>query len=58
MGLPEDSAYCAGSDDFRAYTWILPPREELKSARRYYTRDQWPTQIEGNEIGVYSKYVR
>ncbi|KAF8610348.1 WD40 repeat-like protein [Ceratobasidium sp. AG-I] len=51
MGLPEDSVYCAGSDDFRAYAWVIPPREELKLARRCYARDQWPTQIEGNEIG-------
>jgi hypothetical protein len=54
MGFPEDPIYCAGSDDFRAYAWTIPPRDELKSARRYYDRARWPSEIHENRIGMYA----
>ncbi|KAG9098924.1 hypothetical protein FS749_002591 [Ceratobasidium sp. UAMH 11750] len=41
MGLPEDSIYCAGSDDFRAYAWAIPPMDQLKSTRRCCAKARW-----------------
>ncbi|KAG9127465.1 hypothetical protein FRC07_013396 [Ceratobasidium sp. 392] len=51
MGLPEDSIYCAGSDDFRAYAWTIPPSDQLASARRSYDKAQWASEILQDRTG-------
>ncbi|EPS96551.1 hypothetical protein FOMPIDRAFT_1032367 [Fomitopsis schrenkii] len=40
-GLLDDPYYCAGSDDFRAYMWKLPPLAELALRRREVSMDDW-----------------
>lgn len=51
MGLPEDSIYCAGSDDFRAYAWVVPSWDELKSKRCSYEKSKWMSGPCGDSIG-------
>lgn len=51
MGLPEDSIYCAGSDDFRVYAWTIPPKEALKQATRYSGRDLWLSETGESKMG-------
>ncbi|CAK5270523.1 unnamed protein product [Mycena citricolor] len=40
-GLNTDSLYAAGSDDFRAYIWALPPSHELTERRRVMSYRDW-----------------
>lgn len=45
-GTDEDLYFSAGSDDFGAYVWSVPPVEVLKSRRRDPWKDDamWPTE--------------
>ncbi|KAH9841355.1 WD40 repeat-like protein [Rhodofomes roseus] len=43
-GLPDDPYYCAGSDDFRAYTWKIPPTAALTQQRQEFSNDDWSTE--------------
>ncbi|KAJ7701447.1 WD40 repeat-like protein [Mycena rosella] len=40
-GLDEDTLYAAGSDDFRAYVWALPPPAELAARRTRISHADW-----------------
>ncbi|KAB5591802.1 DDB1-and CUL4-associated factor 5 [Ceratobasidium theobromae] len=54
LGLPEDSVYCAGSDDFRVYAWVIPSWETLKQAARYSEADLWLSEMQdttGSNMG-------
>lgn len=61
-GMDEDDLYGAGSDDFRAYVWKIPPlmtlqglREEI-AAHDWYTRE-WPDTVAFAEGKWESRYV-
>ncbi|KAH8104670.1 WD40-repeat-containing domain protein [Cristinia sonorae] len=40
-GLPNDSYYSAGSDDFRAYVWKIPELGELTQRREVIAYERW-----------------
>ncbi|KAJ7617516.1 WD40 repeat-like protein [Mycena polygramma] len=48
-GLDEDIMYVAGSDDFRAYVWALPPPEVLAAQRTVLSHEEW---MAGAHAGV------
>ncbi|KAK7022106.1 WD40 repeat-like protein [Favolaschia claudopus] len=48
-GLDRDTLYLAGSDDFRAYVWALPPPETLAARRKVLSYAEWRA---GEHIGV------
>ncbi|KAM6494060.1 WD40-repeat-containing domain protein [Amanita muscaria] len=41
FGLETDDLYVAGSDDFRAYVWKLPPVPELLEQRQIISEHDW-----------------
>ncbi|KAG9015677.1 hypothetical protein FRB90_004466 [Tulasnella sp. 427] len=45
--------YTAGSEDFRAYVWKIPPAEHLKDQRRGMTTGEWLSGRNGENAGVY-----
>ncbi|KAF8906176.1 WD40-repeat-containing domain protein [Mucidula mucida] len=52
LGLDSDDFYCAGSDDFCAYIWKIPPLSELSEQRKVIPSDEWCVHPEyANEIG-------
>ncbi|QRW27038.1 DDB1-and CUL4-associated factor 5 [Rhizoctonia solani] len=51
LGLPEDSVYCAGSDDFRVYAWAVPSRDTLEQNVRYCKSDQWLLETDTSCMG-------
>ncbi|KAF8710729.1 WD40 repeat-like protein, partial [Rhizoctonia solani] len=51
LGLPEDSVYCAGSDDFRVYAWAVPSRDTLERNVRYCKSDQWLLETDTSCMG-------
>lgn len=60
LGLPEDSVYCAGSDDFRVYAWVIPSWETLKQAARYSEADLWLSEMQdttGSNMGARHKHA-
>ncbi|KAJ7256817.1 WD40-repeat-containing domain protein [Mycena haematopus] len=48
-GLDTDVLYAAGSDDFRAYVWALPPPESLAAQRTVLSYAEWDA---GEHVGV------
>lgn len=40
-GLDVDTLYAAGSDDFRAYIWSLPPPAALAAQRTFISYEDW-----------------
>ncbi|KAG0703749.1 WD40 repeat-like protein [Suillus ampliporus] len=40
-GMDEDDMYGAGSDDFRAYVWKIPPLSTLQGLRKEITAHEW-----------------
>ncbi|KAF7348252.1 WD40 repeat-like protein [Mycena sanguinolenta] len=48
-GLEADAFYVAGSDDFRAYVWVLPPPESLTAQRTILSYAEWDA---GEHLGV------
>jgi WD repeat-containing protein 22 len=61
-GMDEDDMYGAGSDDFRAYVWKIPPLMDLQGLRKeitphdWYTRE-WPDTVAFAEGKWESRYV-
>lgn len=61
-GMDEDDMYGAGSDDFRAYVWKIPPLMTLQGLRKeiaaddWYTRE-WPDTVAFAEGKWESRYV-
>lgn len=61
-GMDEDDLYGAGSDDFRAYVWKIPPLMTLQGLRKeitahdWYTRE-WPDTVAFAEGKWESRYV-
>ncbi|KAJ1310019.1 hypothetical protein OPQ81_006774 [Rhizoctonia solani] len=51
LGLPEDSLYCAGSDDFRVYAWDIPSSEALKRPVHYAKSGMWVLETGTDRIG-------
>ncbi|KZT64278.1 WD40 repeat-like protein [Daedalea quercina L-15889] len=49
-GLLDEPYYCAGSDDFRAYMWKIPPSAVLTQRRREISAEDWP-RVELDTIG-------
>lgn len=45
--------YTAGSEDFRAYIWKVPPAEQLKQQRRPMTTEEWLSGRSGDTRGVF-----
>ncbi|KAG9040765.1 hypothetical protein FS837_000203 [Tulasnella sp. UAMH 9824] len=45
--------YTAGSEDFRAYIWKVPPAEQLKEQRRPMTNEEWLSGRSGETSGVF-----
>ncbi|KAG1748555.1 hypothetical protein EDB19DRAFT_1682358 [Suillus lakei] len=54
-GMDEDDMYGAGSDDFRAYVWKIPPLIKLPS-NDWYTRE-WPDTVAFAEGKWENRYV-
>ncbi|KAJ7022762.1 WD40 repeat-like protein [Mycena alexandri] len=48
-GLDTDALYVAGSDDFRAYVWALPPPARLAAQRTILSHAEWEA---GAHVGV------
>lgn len=55
LGLPEDSVYCAGSDDFRVYAWAIPSWEALKRTKGYFKSERWLSETSTGRIGAYPR---
>ncbi|CAE6423338.1 unnamed protein product [Rhizoctonia solani] len=54
LGLPEDSVYCAGSDDFKVYAWTIPSWNALERTVRYRQSDQWLSETDTSHMGFAS----
>ena len=52
--MDTDTLYAAGSDDFKAYVWKIPPLTELMEARQKIAADEWGL-TDSKRIG--DKYV-
>lgn len=52
--MDTDTLYAAGSDDFKAYVWKIPPLTELMEARQKIAADEWSL-TDSKRIG--DKYV-
>ncbi|KAF7316237.1 WD40 repeat-like protein [Mycena indigotica] len=46
-GLDQDTLYIAGSDDFHAYAWSLPPGAILDAKKTVVAKDEWDMGFEG-----------
>ncbi|KAG8959868.1 hypothetical protein FRC00_001179 [Tulasnella sp. 408] len=46
--------YTAGSEDFRAYIWKVPPAQQLKEQRRPMTTEEWLSGRSGETSGVFA----
>ncbi|KAL5635804.1 hypothetical protein ACGC1H_004561 [Rhizoctonia solani] len=51
LGLPEDSIYCAGSDDFKVYAWAIPSWETLKQTVRCLKSELWLSETGTSDMG-------
>ncbi|KAH7340637.1 WD40-repeat-containing domain protein [Rhizoctonia solani] len=57
LGLPEDSIYCAGSDDFRVYAWAIPSGDALRQTARCLKSELWLSETDASHMGTYSQRV-
>ncbi|KAG1766160.1 WD40 repeat-like protein [Suillus occidentalis] len=57
-GMDEDDMYGAGSDDFRAYVWKIPPLMTLQGLRKEITAHDWYIREWPDTVGKWeSRYV-